>query len=165
MIRLRPLTEADLPLLTGDDAPLDDFGPRPPRESVPGCDLNEPGGFAVVEGSGAVLGNVSWIWQRWGPNAQSRNPMIGIWLAAGGRGRGIGGDAQRQLVDLFFRHTTVNRVEAFTAVENVAEQRALENAGFTREGRVRGAQWRDGAFRDGFLYGILRAEWAADADR
>ncbi|MHB1572249.1 MAG: hypothetical protein ACYC0H_24005 [Solirubrobacteraceae bacterium] len=27
-----------------------------------------------------------------------------------------------------------------------------------REGRVRGAQWRDGAYRDGFLYAVLRAD-------
>lgn len=159
MIRLRPLTESDLPLLTGDDAPLDSFGPRAARTAVPGCDLNEPGGLAVVDEAGEVLGNVSWIWQRWGPNVQSRNPMIGIWLAVVGRGRGAGTEAQRQLVDLFFRHTTVNRVEAYTAVENVAEQRALEKAGFTREGVIRGAQWRDGAFRDGILYSVLRVDW------
>ena len=51
-----------------------------------------------------------------------------------------------------------NRVEAHTDVENVAEQRALEAAGFTREGTTRGAQWRDGAYRDGFLYAILRSD-------
>jgi len=165
VIRLRPLTDADLPLLTGEDAPLDDFGPRPARTSVPGCDLNEPGGFAVLDDSGELLGNVSWVWQRWGPNVQSRNPIIGIWLATRGRGHGAGSEAQRQLVDLFFRHTTVNRVEAYTDLENLAEQRALEKAGLVREGVVRGAQWRDGAYRDGCLYAIVRDDWAADADR
>ena len=64
--------------------------------------------------------------------------------------------SQAQLVDLFFRHTRTNRVEAHTDVDNIAEQRALEAAGFQREGVVRGAQWRDGAYRDGFLYSVLR---------
>jgi len=159
-IHLRPLTGADLPLLTGDDAPLDSFGPETPRTVAPGIDLNEPGGFGVVDESGDLLGSVSWIWQRWGPNVQSRNPMIGIRLAAHARGRGAGTEAQRQLVDLFFRHTTVNRVEAHTDVENLAEQRALEKAGFTREGMTRGAQWRDGSYHDGYLYSILRSDWA-----
>lgn len=162
-VRLRLVTEADLPLLTGADAPYDSFGPSAPRTTVYDPSLTaELGGLAVSDESDALLGNVSWVWQRWGPNPQSRNPMIGIWLRAEARGRGAGSVAQRQLVDLFFRHTTTNRVEAFTAVENVAEQRSLEKAGLRQESLVRGAQWRDGAYRDGYLYAVLREEWAAD---
>jgi RimJ/RimL family protein N-acetyltransferase len=84
--------------------------------------------------------------------------MIGIWLRPEHRGRGLGRQAQRQLAELFFAHTTVHRVEAHTDVENVAEQRALEAAGFTREGITRGAQWRDGAYHDGILYAVLRTD-------
>lgn len=84
--------------------------------------------------------------------------MIGIWLAVAHRGRGIGSAAQALLVDLYLRHTAVNRVQAHTDVENLAEQRALEKAGFSREGVVRGAQWRDGAYRDGILYSRLRCD-------
>ena len=160
IVRLRPLTEADLPLLTGADASFIDFGPIAPRTAVPAVDLNGHGAFGVVGEDDELLGDVSWIWRQWGPNVQSRNPMIGVWLAARARGGGIGTQAQRQLVDLFFRHTTVNRVEAHTDVENAAEQRALERAGFTREGVTRGAQWRDGGYHDGYLYSILRVDWA-----
>lgn len=156
---LRPLTEDDLPLLAGDDDGFDYFGPRSSRSSVPVPDLNEQGGLGILNGGGELAGMVSWVWQRWGPNVQSRNPMIGIWLSSQARGRGLGTAAQRELADLFFRHTTVNRVEAHTDVDNVAEQRALERAGFTREGTSRGAQWRDGTYRDGFMYSILRSEW------
>jgi RimJ/RimL family protein N-acetyltransferase len=86
--------------------------------------------------------------------------MIGIWLRPAARGRGIGRAAQRALAELFFTHTAVNRVEAHTDVDNLAEQRALEAAGFTREGLIRGAQWRDAAYRDGYLYAILRGDIA-----
>jgi RimJ/RimL family protein N-acetyltransferase len=49
--------------------------------------------------------------------------MIGIWLRPHYRGRGIGtSGAQAQLVDLLFRHTPTNRVEAHTDVDNIAEQ-------------------------------------------
>jgi len=89
--------------------------------------------------------------------------MIGIWLRPLARGRGIGQAAQRELAELFFRHTAVNRVEAHTDVSNIAEQRALERAGFTREGLVRGAQWRAGAYRDGYLYAILRGDITTDS--
>jgi len=160
-VRLRPVTEADLPLLNGADSPYESFGPRAPRSSAHDPSLTaELGGLAIVDGD-ALLGNVSWVWQRWGPNVQSRNPMIGIWLAAAARGRGAGTEAQRQLVDLFFLHTAVNRIEAHTDVENLAEQRALEKVGLRQEGITRGAQWREGAYHDGFLYSILRADWAS----
>ena len=41
-------------------------------------------------------------------------------------------------------------------MDNLAEQRALERAGFTREGVLRHAQFRDGGFHDMVLYSRLR---------
>lgn len=161
---LRPVVAEDLPLLAVGEAPYDDFGPRVPRTEPYSPELREFGGMAVCDTGGLLLGSVSWIWQQWGPMPESRNPMIGIGLRPEARGRGVGTAAQRALVDLFFRHTNVNRVEACTDVENLAEQRALEKAGFTREGTVRGAQWRDGAFHDCYSYSILRADWAGRTD-
>jgi RimJ/RimL family protein N-acetyltransferase len=52
------------------------------------------------------------------------------------------------LADYLFETTETNRVEASTDVENVAQQRALEKAGFVREGVQRGAQFRAGAQHD-----------------
>lgn len=161
---LRPVVAEDLPLLAVGEAPYDDFGPRVPRTEPYSPVLREPGGMSVCDTDGLLLGSVSWIWQQWGPMPESRNPMIGIGLRPEARGRGAGTAAQRALVDLFFRHTNVNRVEACTDVENLAEQRALEKAGFTREGTVRGAQWRAGAFHDCYSYSILRADWAGRTD-
>lgn len=160
-ITLRPAVPEDLPFLTGGDSPFDDFGPRPARTEVYSPRLEAPGGLIVAGPGDEVLGNVSWIYMQWGPNPASRNPMIGIWLAEAGRGQGYGTLAQRMLVDLLFRHTSCHRIEAHTDVENLAEQRSLEKAGFRQEGIIREAQWRDGAYRDGWLYSILRPEWAA----
>ncbi len=84
--------------------------------------------------------------------------MIGIWLRTAYRRAGLGYQAQAELALLFFRHTTAHRVEASTDVENVAEQRALEHAGFQREGILRGAQWRDGVYHDCYLYARLRTD-------
>jgi len=166
-ITLRPFTPEDLALLPGGDSPFDDWGPKA-RTEPPTTALDRPGGLVIVAtddsggaGAGSVLGDVGWHFMQWGPNSASRNPMIGIWLRPEARGRGIGTAAQIAVVDLLFRHTSVNRIEAHTDVENGAEQRALEKAGFTAEGVVRGGQWRDGAFHDGVLYSILRSEWRA----
>lgn len=74
------------------------------------------------------------------------------------RGRGHGSEAQRLLADSLFAAYPIARVEAHTDVENLPEQRALEKAGFTREGVPRRAQWRAGAWHDVAMYSRLRGE-------
>jgi RimJ/RimL family protein N-acetyltransferase len=155
---LRPQRPEDLAWLTGGDSPFDEFGPRSVRTAPQPAALDGNGGLVIVGEDDAVAGDVSWHWVHWGPNKASHCPMIGIWIRTEHRGRGLGRAAQRELALLFFRHTATNRVEAHTDVLNHAEQRALEAAGFCREGLIRGAQWRDGAYRDGYLYSVLRAD-------
>ena len=158
---LRPVCQDDLPLLNVVDSEFDDYG-QPPREEPhhPGFD-EHVGGLAVVDAAtDELFGSVSWVWQQWGPTAESRCLMIGISLRAEHRGKGLGSAAQRALVEHLFASTQINRVEAHTDVTNIAEQRALERAGFTQEGIVRGAHWRAGAHHDGYLYSILRADIA-----
>lgn len=74
------------------------------------------------------------------------------------RGRGHGSAAQRLLVDYLFATRLVERIEAATDSENLAEQRSLEKAGFSREGTLRHAQFRDGEWRDIILYSRLRSD-------
>ena len=69
------------------------------------------------------------------------------------------GYCQRLLVDYLFRFTTAHRLEAGTDVDNIAEQKALERIGFTREGVLREAAFRDGARRDSVIYALLRDDW------
>jgi RimJ/RimL family protein N-acetyltransferase len=61
-----------------------------------------------------------------------------------------------------FAHTQVNRIEAVTEITNAAEQRALEKAGFTREGILRGSTFRQGQWHDQVLYSVLRHEVKLD---
>ena len=74
------------------------------------------------------------------------------------RGRGYGTRAQRLLAEYLFAHTQLNRVEAETETGNLAEQRALEKADFTREGILRGACFRDGHWRDMVSYSMIRSD-------
>ncbi|MDO9173446.1 MAG: GNAT family protein, partial [Actinomycetota bacterium] len=99
----------------------------------------------------------------WGPSPGSECPAIGIALLPQHRGKGYGTIAQRLLVDHLFREYGVHRVQSDTAMDNPAEQRALEKAGFTREGVVRDAEERDGEYHDHVLYGMLRTEWERSA--
>ena len=43
-----------------------------------------------------------------------------------------------------------------TDVENLAEQRALEKAGYHRDGVLLGAQFRAGAYHDLVVYSVVR---------
>ncbi len=156
-VTLRQVRPADLPLLDSwrqdptAEGEFNDFGLPPTKATVEGNHL-------VIESDGEPVGTVSWQEVRYGPNDESRAINIGIALIPSARGRGYGAAAQRLLVGYLFASTTVNRVEASTDVENVAEQKALERAGFTREGLLRGAQFRAGRWRDLVGYSRLRGD-------
>ncbi|MGH9271561.1 MAG: GNAT family N-acetyltransferase [Ilumatobacteraceae bacterium] len=80
-------------------------------------------------------------WVDWRENARLGGTSaweIGVLVLPEERGRGIGTEAQRELVSYLFATTPCHRVWAGTEVENVAEQRALERAGLRREGCLRG---------------------------
>jgi ribosomal-protein-alanine N-acetyltransferase len=114
--------------------------------------------LAVVSADGTLIGTASWkVANRGGsPGACFE---IGLALLPEYRGQGLGTAAQRLLVDYLFRFTTVHRLEAGTDADNIAEQKALERIGFTREGVLREVAFRDGTWRDSLIYGLLREDW------
>ena len=113
--------------------------------------------IAVLD-DGTPIGSLSWFDFPYGPNAASAAWNIGITVLPEYRGRGYGSLAQRLLARHLFATTPANRVEAATDIENIAEQRALERAGFHREAVLRQAQWRNGGWHDLVLYSVLRSD-------
>ena len=77
------------------------------------------------------------------------------------RGHGVGTVAQRLLARWLLATTHVERIEASTDVTNVAEQKSLERAGFTREGVLRSAQKRADGRHDLVAYSILPGDLRA----
>ena len=116
------------------------------------------GELVVTDGDDQPLGTVSWRPVRYGPNAGSTALNIGIALRPAARGHGHGTRAQRMLVEYLFAQFPVVRVEAATDVDNLAEQQALERAGFVREGVLRQAQERRGTRHDLVSYSRLRTD-------
>lgn len=164
---LRPLSPADAELLeAGYDADADPYnwaGFRQPgwvaaslaeRRTL----RDDAGQLAVVDAEDQLLGDVGFHKVATGAGAASWCWEIGITLLPPHRGKGYGSAAQRALAVYLFSTTIANRVEADTDAGNVAEHRALERAGFTREGVRRGYQWRDGAWHDSVVYAVLRGE-------
>ena len=170
-VRLRPATSADGPLLDswrGDpeaEGEYNHFGrldrPKVSERLAVGTLVDATAGTLVVTVDGEPVGTVSWHVVAYGPNVESKQWNVGISLVPAARGRGAGWRAQRLLAEWLFATTAVNRVEASTDVENRAEQRSLEKAGFVREGVLRGAQSRLGEWRDLVSYSILRDDLAA----
>ena len=169
VLRLRPVRRGDLDAVAGwwDDPEAQGrhnwfgFGPdeglrrRFEQDGLLGQDR---GNLLVELADGTLAGDVGYSAVFHGPNPGSRAFNIGITLLPEHRDQGHGAEAQRQLADYLFAHTTVERLEASTDVDNLAEQRALERAGFSREGVLRHAQFRDGGFHDLVLYSRLRGD-------
>ncbi|MEV0091804.1 GNAT family protein [Streptomyces sp. NPDC050738] len=170
-VALRPVQEYDLPLFERfmtDPEAAGQFswtGWRDPRlwrrRWEENALLGDDGGALVVTAGAEGLGFVAWRKiPAWG-GAYHWN--IGIQLLPDACGRGVGTRAQQELVAHLFAHTPVVRIEADTETGNIAEQRSLEKAGFTREGVARSVSFRDGRWRDGVHYSILRGDMAAPA--
>ena len=167
-VELRPVAESDLDLLerlTNDPVAAGEhqwFGWHDPgylrRRWLETGMLTAETGMLVPTLGGRVLGLVSWHRSRTGPTSYCWN--MGLVLAREARGHGYGTEAQRLLVDYLFAHTQLNRVEATTEAGNRAEQRSLEKAGFTREGVLRGYDFRDGEWRDHVVYSVVRSDLA-----
>jgi RimJ/RimL family protein N-acetyltransferase len=158
LVSLREAEDADAPFKAALAASgvFADYGPRDP-DLTPGTMQVL---FLVVARSsdGTPVGRVEWHAERYGPNRGSRAWNIGISLMPAQRGRGYGTQAQRLLAAYLFQTTDAMRVEAGTDVENIAEQRALEKAGFAREGVLRSAQFRGGTYHDMVMYSRVRTD-------
>ena len=169
-VRLRDVTLEDADTLdawAADPAGVGGFNdlgePRAPidREALArGPVRNERNGLLIIElvQGARPIGSVGWHRTSYGPPSRSDAWNIGIELVPDARGHGYGAEAQALVARYLFEHTAVNRVEAQTDIENVAEQRALEKAGFVREGVIRGSQFRAGAYHDLVSYSVLRGD-------
>jgi RimJ/RimL family protein N-acetyltransferase len=169
-VRLRDVTLDDADLLDawGTDpaaeGEFNDFGvahqPTDREALARGPLRNERNGQLIIEqiSDGCPIGAVGWHRVRYGPNPESDAWNIGIALLPDARGQGFGADAQAQLAAYLFATTSLARIEAQTDIDNVAEQRALDRAGFQREGVARSAQFRAGARHDLVTYAVVRGD-------
>ena len=165
-MRLRPYSEEDVARLESqpqDPDAIHFLGYRSPnafrrRFAATGLISEDQGSLAIEVDGTDYVGDVQWFAVHHGPGSIARALNIGIELLPDRRGHGYGTAAQRLIAEYLFSTTPTERLEASTDVENRAEQRALEKAGFGREGVLRHAQFRAGAWRDCVLYSPLRAD-------
>jgi RimJ/RimL family protein N-acetyltransferase len=164
-LRLRPVEEKDLEYFATFAVEQEEVGNNwqgfrdaqaPARRFAADGYLGAETSRLIVESGGETAGFVSWFVGTY--DDKTKFWEIGIALRPQYRGRGIGWRAQAMLTDYLFEHTPVQRIQAATQPENVAEQKALLKAGFQFEGVIRAFEFRAGEYRDGYLYSRLRTD-------
>ncbi len=73
--------------------------------------------------------------------------------------QGFGTEVTRLVVNYGFTELKLNRIQLTASAPNVGAVRLYEQAGFVREGVLRQAAYRGGAYHDRILMSLLRSEW------
>lgn len=76
-----------------------------------------------------------------------------------GRGRGLGTEAAKLVVDYAFNTLNLETIYLGVNTENTAAIRSYEKAGFQREGIRRKLIYRNGTYYDALMMSILREEF------
>lgn len=166
-VTLRARTDADLDALYSIATDLDTWEERNPgRPAVPSRTAWEerltareadPGSNRsfVIDVAGEAVGNVGLF----EIDEVARHAEVGIALIPSARGKGIGTEAMRQILEFGFVRGNLRRVHLEVIASNAAAIRSYEKAGFVVEGRQREHAWVRGRYEDIVRMGLLRDEW------
>ncbi|WP_300404932.1 GNAT family N-acetyltransferase [Nocardioides sp.] len=172
-VRLRPLTEADVPRIVeacSDERTQHWLGQLPTPYGA--ADARE---WMRLNTEGQARGTKI-TWAITGPPRDRDDTLlgainifdiaevdceVGYWAHPDARGRGMMSAAMRLATAYAFDHLGVRRVRAFAALENAASRHVIESAGLTQTGIERlGTVLRTGP-ADMALYDVLVEEWTA----
>jgi [ribosomal protein S5]-alanine N-acetyltransferase len=113
---------------------------------------NDEVSFAI-EVEGEAVGGIS---LRPGSDIERIGAELGYWLGEAFWNRGITTAAIRLVTDYALNKKRFERVFAIPFTTNVASCRALEKAGYDREGTMRRSAIKDGRIMDQYLYARVR---------
>jgi aminoglycoside 6'-N-acetyltransferase len=112
--------------------------------------------FIIEKKDGSKIGVIFYFMVKGGPYNLLE---IGYYMIFSERKKGYCTEAVKLFVDFLFLLQAIERVQATTDNRNKASQRALEKAGFTKEGLIRKGLFMKGDWVDILLFSILREEW------
>jgi RimJ/RimL family protein N-acetyltransferase len=116
--------------------------------------LTERKQFIIEKKDGTKIGSIRhWLVQ------PSKQIEVGYFMTPTERTKGYASEAVQIMVDYLFLSKDIVRIQAWTDARNVASQKVLEKASFTKEGTIRKSFFNRGEWRDTYVYGILREEW------
>jgi RimJ/RimL family protein N-acetyltransferase len=167
-VGLRARAEEDVPILhaelyddvaTRSRADGRPWRPIPPGSAASPYSVRDPGddhaSFSVVELATDELAGDCVLWSI---DTHNRSAHIGLSLRPAFRGRGLGTDAVRVLCHYGFAVRGLHRLQVETLADNAAMIKAATDAGFVREGLLRGNSWVGGAFLDEVVLGLLASD-------
>lgn len=111
--------------------------------------------FAIADGP-VVIGGIGLGLRE---DVYARSGEIGYWLGEPFWGKGIITSAVRAFTGYVFDNFDLVRIYAAVFETNPASVRVLEKAGYSFEGRLRQAVFKNGLVQDELMYSILREEW------
>ena len=94
---------------------------------------------------------------------RDRRAMVGSWLGTEMWGTGFNSESKALMAHLGFAVLGLERIGAYANVENARSQRALEKAGYRREGVLRGWHRHGDRQLDVAVYGMLASDWERSA--
>jgi ribosomal-protein-serine acetyltransferase len=100
---------------------------------------------------GELIGSIGFVEFDW----KSRRTEIGYWIDKAEEGKGIVTRACRLLIEYAFDDLDMNRIEIRCSAENQRSAAVPERLGFTKEGFLRQAEFRNGKFHDFYVFGLL----------
>ncbi|MBL7818463.1 MAG: GNAT family N-acetyltransferase [Saprospiraceae bacterium] len=114
-------------------------------------------GFVVkfaIRKHGALVGGIGLMLND--KETATHKAEIGYWIAQSVRNQGIMTHVLRGLTEFIFQTTHLVRLEATVFAPNIASQKALEKAGYEREGFARKFHIKDGVPLDVFLFSKVK---------
>jgi ribosomal-protein-serine acetyltransferase len=111
-------------------------------------------GFGIFR-KNRFLGSIGFVSFDWA----ARKTEIGYWISKDEEGKGIISNSTRLLIEFAFSELGLNRIEIRCSAENQRSSAVPKRFGFTKEGHLREAEFRNGKLHDFELYGLLAAEW------
>ncbi len=158
-VSLRMVEKQDLPLLLEWDNNIDFRGQfeNPKQETMADLErlydnMKDEQWFFIEKNDGTKIGFISHF-----PRAGETE--IGYNIVPGQRNKGYATEAIRIIVDYLFLTKNIERIQANADPENFQSWKALEKAGFKREGILRRTFFCRGKWRDDCIYSIIREEW------
>lgn len=92
---------------------------------------------------------------------RDRRAIVGTWFGRQWWGSGINAESKTLVAHLAFAVLSCERLSAYSNVEHGRSAKALEKAGFAREGVLRSFHRHHDSPLDVFIWSMLRREWEA----
>lgn len=110
-------------------------------------------GQFAIRLEGELIGGIGFMYCH---GEESHKAEIGYWIGPSHRKKGLATKAIRKIVEIGFTEKGLFRIEANVFTHNIGSIRALEKAGFEKEGLLKSTFIKGDSLVDTYLYACIR---------